>query len=92
MAILHVTHVKAIGPYVLDVTFEDSTHKRVDVRPLLGRGVFRRLLDPEEFAKARVDYGTVVWPGQRDHPDEPHITDLDFAPEALYELPEVETV
>ncbi len=92
MAILHVTHVKVIGPYVLDVAFEDGTRKRVDVRPLLGRGVFRRLLDPEEFAKARVDYGTVVWPGQRDHPDALPITDLDFAPEALYELSEVETV
>ena len=92
MAILHVTHVKVIGPYVLDVAFEDGTFKRVDVRPLLGRGVFRRLLDPEEFAKARLDYGTVVWPGQRDDPDALPITDLDFAPEALYELSEVETV
>lgn len=92
MAILHVTHVKVIGPYVLDVAFEDGTCKRVDVRPLLGRGVFRRLLDPEEFAKARLDYGTVVWPGQRDDPDALPITDLDFAPEALYELSEVETV
>ncbi len=36
-------------------------------------------------------YGIVVWPGEREHPDEPHITDLDLAPEALYELAEVET-
>jgi len=39
----------------------------------------RRLRDPEEFARVRLDreWGTLCWPG-----------DLDFAPEALRDLPE----
>ncbi|MBS4096015.1 MAG: DUF2442 domain-containing protein [Sulfuricella sp.] len=36
--------------------------------------VFCRLENPGFFSLARVDYGTVTWPG-----------DIDIAPEALYE-------
>lgn len=90
--ILKVTHVDVMDPYVLDITFNDGTQRRVNVKPYLV-GVHARLRDPHEFAKARVEYGTVVWPSpHRTHPDKPHHTDLDFAPEAFKELPELEAV
>jgi hypothetical protein len=75
--ILHVVALRLCGPYSLELSFNDGVEKRVNLEPLLHRGVFRRLLDPAEFARARLDrkWGVVSWPG-----------DLDFAPEALHEL------
>jgi hypothetical protein len=43
------------------------------MRPDLCYPVFRRLEHPAFFALARVDYGTVTWPGE-----------IDIAPETLY--------
>jgi hypothetical protein len=40
--------------------------------PLLQRKAFVELQPQQRFAQARVEYGTVVWPG-----------DIDFAPETL---------
>ncbi len=90
--VLRVEEVEVAGAHRLKLTFNDETRKIVNVHPLL-KGVHERLLDPEEFARARVEHGTVVWPSpEREAPDEPHITDLDFAPEALYALPAVQSM
>ena len=43
-------------------TFETGERRRYDVRPLLPRGVFRRLRDRTAFAAVAVDeMGGVVW-------------------------------
>ncbi len=55
-------------------TFNSGERRRFDMRPYLRYPVFRRLENPGYFALARVDYGTVTWPG-----------DIDIAPETLYE-------
>ena len=39
-----------------------------------GSGLFRQLEDPNVFDAARIEYGTVTWPGG-----------IDIAPEELYE-------
>ena len=42
--------------------FATGERRRYDVRPLLGRGAFRRLADPEAFAAVSVDeMGGVAW-------------------------------
>jgi hypothetical protein len=45
------------------------------MRPYLHLPIYRCLQNLAFFALARVDYGTVVWPGE-----------IDIAPETLYEL------
>ena len=43
-------------------TFETGERRRYDVGPLLTRGVFRRLQEPEAFVAVAVDeMGGVVW-------------------------------
>jgi hypothetical protein len=43
-------------------TFANGERRRYDVRPLLDRGVFRRIADPEAFAAVSVDeMGGVAW-------------------------------
>lgn len=63
-----VTLVYVVRPYVLDVSFEDSAQRTVDVSPLLYGEVFEPLRDPAFFARAEVDLvlGTVVWPNGAD--------------------------
>lgn len=81
--ILHIVEAKVCGPHSLELTFDDGTHKRVNVLPLLEGSIFEPLREPAYFARMVLDpvAGTVVWPNE-----------ADFAPEALYALePEKET-
>lgn len=77
--ILRIVEAMVCGPHSLQLIFNDGTRKRVNVRPLLEGPIFEPLRDPAYFARVVVDpvIGTVVWPNE-----------ADFAPEALYELPE----
>ena len=74
--ILRIIRAKVCGPHRLDLTFNDGTRKRVNVKPLLKGLIFEPLLAPSYFSRATLDLesGTVVWPNG-----------ADFAPEALYE-------
>lgn len=71
---IQVTSVEAVSDFGLELTFNSGERRRFDMRPYLRYPVFRRLENPAFFALARVDYGTVTWPG-----------DIDIAPETLYE-------
>lgn len=60
-----ITSVVPLAPYVIRVTFEDGEVRDVDIEPLLEKGVFTRLRDPERFAEAHLDVesGVPAWPG-----------------------------
>ena len=79
--ILKITAARPLEPYALDVVFSDGTEKRVNIEPLLWGPVFEPVRDPEHFKQVYVDdvLKTVAWP-----------SGADLAPEALYELPEME--
>ena len=68
-----VIRVKVIRPYVLEVEFSDGKCRVVDLADELRREAFEPLMDPEFFARATVEGGTVAWPNG-----------ADFAPEFLY--------
>ncbi|MBA3944472.1 MAG: DUF2442 domain-containing protein [Herpetosiphonaceae bacterium] len=76
--ILHIIQAEVCGPHSLEVTFNNGTHKRVNLVPLLDGPVFAPLHDPAYFARVVVDpvLGTVVWPNE-----------ADLAPEAIHNLP-----
>lgn len=73
---VRVTAVKALEPYRIWMRFNDGVEGTVDLSPLIGKGVFQALADPEEFATALVDPATrtVAWPNG-----------IDLCPGALYE-------
>ena len=73
--LVHVTGVAVIGDYRLRLLFEDGTVGDVSFGDYEWTGVFEPLRDPEEFAKVKVDYGTITWPEHG----------LDMAPEPLYQ-------
>jgi hypothetical protein len=80
--ILHILEAEVCGPHSLQLLFNDGTRKRVNVLSLLRGRVFEPLHDALYFRRVTIDPvgGTVVWPNG-----------ADFAPEALYNLPEEDT-
>ncbi len=72
--LLDVVKVEPESSHTLLLEFENGERRRFDVKPLLDRRPFDRLKNPGLFAMAKVDYGTVAWPGN-----------IDIAPETLYD-------
>ena len=66
-----VSSVEAQSDYNLIVTFKNGERKSYSVKPLLNLPMYKNLA--KVFMAARVEYGTVVWPG-----------DLDISPDTLY--------
>ena len=71
---LDVVAVTPLPDFMLDLVFANGEKRRFDMKPLLTMNPWRRLAHSQLFERVRVDYGTVVWPGE-----------LDVAPETLYE-------
>ena len=72
--LLDVTHVSANADHKLRLEFENGEKRIFDMRPYLAKPPFGPLNDIAIFNLARVENGTVTWPGN-----------LDIAPETLYE-------
>lgn len=68
-----VVSVELKPPLALAVRFSDGTKGTVRFEASHLRGVFEALKDPEVFRQAKVEFGTVSWPG-----------DIDLAPDAMY--------
>lgn len=71
--LLDVIEVKPRPDHTLVLTFEGGQVRRFDMTPLLTKKPFQPLQDRELFQQARIEYGTVTWPG-----------DIDIAPETLF--------
>ena len=68
-----VTSVSALPGLVLRLQFQNGRQALFDVAPYVEFPVFQRLKDPAYFSRAKVDHGTVEWPGG-----------VDFDPDTLY--------
>ena len=73
--LIDVVTVKPQHDFQLDLEFENGERRRFDMRPLLEIKPWNRIAKLPLFERVRVDYGTVVWPGE-----------IDIAPETLYDL------
>ena len=72
--LLDVIKVEARPEYKLLLEFENGEKRIFDMAPYMDKKPFAQLKGSPLFAKASVDYGTVVWPGN-----------IDIAPETLYD-------
>ena len=69
-----VVVVTAVENLTLHVEFADGLQGEVKFLPSHLVGVFELLKNPTLFAQARIEHGTVTWPGE-----------LDLAPDAMYD-------
>lgn len=68
-----VVAVEPIAPLALAIRFSDGTEGTVRFEPSHLSGVFESLKNPEVFRQAKIDFGTVTWPGK-----------IDLAPDTMY--------
>ena len=74
-----VTAFRIVGPYTLDIWFDDGTSQRVDFEPILYGQLFGPLRNIDFFNQVKIDpeFHTLVWPN-----------DADFDPETLRNWPD----
>ena len=72
--LIDIVRVKPRLDFQLDLEFKNGERRRFDMRPLLVLKPWDRIAKLPLFERARVEYGTVVWPGE-----------IDIAPETLYD-------
>jgi len=64
--LVDVIAVRTCPDFQLDLEFKNGERRRFDMRPLLAMKPWDRIAAPAVFERVRVDYGTVVWPGEID--------------------------
>ena len=75
---LYLTSAKHISEYNIQISFSDGLEKIVDLKPHLWGKIFEPLLEIRYFSNFKIIHNTIEW-----------TNGADFAPEFLYDLPEV---
>lgn len=55
-----------LSDYRIKVTLSNGKNGIFDVKPYLDNGIFTDLKDYRYFNRARIEYGTIVWPNEQD--------------------------
>ncbi|MFZ4702917.1 MAG: DUF2442 domain-containing protein [Candidatus Methylumidiphilus sp.] len=76
--LLDVINVQALPGHKLIMRFENGERRCFDMSPYMDQKPWVKLRGSPLFYLAKVEYGTVVWPGE-----------IDIDPETLYELSEL---
>jgi hypothetical protein len=77
--IIRVTSCRQVGPFTLNLEFDDGGSQTIDFEPVLFGEIFEPLRDPQFFAQVKIDPAchTLIWPN-----------DADFDPATLRYWPE----
>ena len=69
-----VIKVKVLEDYKLELTFDNNVVKIKDMKPLLDKGVFKKLRNKKRFNSVKIRFGTIYWEKE-----------IDLCPDGLYE-------
>ena len=78
--IYRVTNFTIVGPYTLQISFDDQSEQCIDFRPILAGELYAALRDIEVFNQVALDpeVYTLVWPNG-----------ADFDPATLHDWPQL---
>ncbi|MBI2908044.1 MAG: DUF2442 domain-containing protein [Chloroflexi bacterium] len=61
-----VVDFEILPDFRIRVTLSSGKTGVFDVGPYLDKGIFAELKDPNYFKRARIEFGTIVWPNEQD--------------------------
>jgi hypothetical protein len=61
-----VMDFEILTDYRIKISLSNGKKGIFDVKPYLDRGIFTELKDYRYFKRARIEYGTIVWPNEQD--------------------------
>jgi len=61
-----VIDFEILPDYRIKVTLSNGKKGIFDVTPYLEKGIFAELKDYTYFKRARIEFGTIVWPNEQD--------------------------
>jgi hypothetical protein len=61
---IRIENITVEKDYFIKVIFSDGTDKLVDLSPLLTKGVFKSLQNPDLFAQIKNHSWFISWPGE----------------------------
>lgn len=78
--IYRITAFNIVGPYILQVAFDDQTEQIINFQPILSGELYRPLRDLSIFNEVQIDpeVHTLVWPNG-----------ADFDPATLHDWPQL---
>ena len=56
-----VIKVTPCEDHILSVVFDNGENGRLDIKPMLEFGVFKKIKDPNAFHRVRVSFDTIEW-------------------------------
>ena len=75
IVVREIIEARIVKDYTIEIIFDDFKKGRIDLRPFLGKGIFKGLLVKRKFRQMKVnaELGTICWPNG-----------ADIAPDMLY--------
>jgi len=61
-----VIDFKILSNYKIQVSLSSGDIGIFDVSPYLDKGIFKEMKNYNYFKRAKIEYGTIVWPNQQD--------------------------
>lgn len=61
-----VIEIEILADYKIKVKLSNGKSGIFDVTPYLDKGIFTELKDYNYFKRARIEFGTIVWPNEQD--------------------------
>jgi hypothetical protein len=61
---INIESAEQVGEFCIHLRFDDGTEQTVDFKPFLSHAIhadLRAWLDPQRFAKFRIEYSELVW-------------------------------
>ena len=63
---LDVIDFEILSDYRIKVTLSNGEMGIFDVKPYLDKGIFKELKDYNYFKRAKIEFGTIMWPNEQD--------------------------